>query len=140
MVNLVFIDVKGIFKKSITEIPENLYLDFKTLDIFYVVDKQFKFASVVDADPHKIEDLDNYCKLEPYDKDDVDFDFRALGGKRLNKKKVKSSLERKYRVTVNNSELVLFPVWECTLKHKNSGKTRMIMIDGIFGNKMSIKP
>lgn len=139
MVNLVFIDVKGIFKKSITEIPENLYLDFKTLDIFYVVDKQFKFASVVDADPHKIEDLDNYCKLEPYDKDDVDFDFRALGGKRLNKKKVKSSLERKYRVTVNNSELVLFPVWECTLKHKNSGKTRMIMIDGIFGNQMSIK-
>ena len=140
MVNLVFIDVKGIFKKSITEIPENLYLDFKTLDIFYVVDKQFKFASVVDADPHKIEDLDNYCKLEPYDKDDVDFDFRALGGKRLNKKKVKSSLERKYRVTVNNSELVLFPVWECTLRHKKSGKTRMIMIDGIFGNQMSIKP
>ena len=139
MVNLVFIDIKGIFKKSITEIPENLYLDFKTLDIFYVVDKQFKFSSVVDADPHKIEDLDNYCKLESYDKDDVDFDFRALGGKKLNKKKVKSSLERKYRVTVNNSELVLFPVWECNLKHNNSGKTRMIMIDGIFGNQMSIK-
>ena len=134
MVNLVFIDVKGIFKKSITEIPENLYLDFKTLDIFYVVDKKFKFASVVDADPHKIEDLDNYCKLELYDKDDVDFDFRALGGKRLNKKKVKSSLERKYRVTVNNSELVLFPLWECTIKNKKDGKTRMIMIDGIFGN------
>jgi hypothetical protein len=47
---------------------------------------------------------------------------------------VKHNLERKYKVKVKDSELIIFPLWECTIKNKKDGKTRMIMIDGIFGN------
>ena len=56
--------------------------------------------------------------LKKFAKDEIDFDFRALGGKKVNKRKVKSSLERKYRVNVRGSELILFPIWNCTLRNK----------------------
>lgn len=138
MVEIIFLDVKGIFKKTVTEIPEKLYLDYDNMDIFYVDNNIFKFESVIDSDPHKIEDIDNYCIVEEYDKDDIDFDYRALGGKKLNKKKVKSSLERKYRVNVKDSELILFPIWECTLKHKKTHKTRDLILDSIFGNEITL--
>lgn len=54
----------------------------------YVDDQSFKFAAVVDGDLHKIEDLDNHCTIVEKDKDDVDFDFRSLGGRKLNKIKI----------------------------------------------------
>ena len=138
--SLLFLDQKGFFNKTITEIPENLYLDFKTHDIMFIKNDVINFASVVDIDPHKIMDLDDCCTIELLNKSQVDFDFRSLGGRKLNKKKVKHNLERKYKVKVKDSELIIFPLWECTIKNKKDGKTRIIMIDGIFGNQMSIKP
>ena len=72
----------------------------------YVDDQSFKFAAVVDGDPHKIEDLDNHCTIVEKDKDDVDFDFRSLGGRKLNKIKIKKLMDRKYGVVVNNVEMV----------------------------------
>ena len=82
MVELVFLDVKGIFKKTVTEIPEKLYLDYDNMDIMFVNNKHFMFESVIDSDPHKIEDIDNYCIVEKFTKDEIDFDFRALGVKK----------------------------------------------------------
>ena len=72
----------------------------------YVDDQSFKCAAVVDGDPHKIEDLDNHCTIVEKDKDDVDFDFRSLGGRKLNKIKIKNPMDRKYGVVVNNVEMV----------------------------------
>ncbi len=139
MVDLIFLDVKGIFKKTVIEIPEKLYLDYDNMDIMFVdKNNNFMFDSVVDSDPHKIEDIDNYCNVETYEKDDIDFDFRTIGRKKINRKKVKSSLERKYRVNVRNSELILFPIWECTLKNKKTKKIRKLLLDSIFGNEMKL--
>ena len=103
----------------------------------YVDDQSFKFAAVVDADPHKIEDLDNHCTIVEKDKDDVDFDFRSLGGRKLNKIKIKNPMDRKYGVVVNNVEMVFFPTWTCTIKHKKESKTRALHFDGIFGNPIN---
>jgi len=138
MVELVFLDVKGIFKKTVTEIPEKLYLDYDNMDIMFVDNKHFMFESVIDSDPHKIEDIDNYCIVEKFTKDEIDFDFRGLGGKKVNKKKVKSSLERKYRVNVRDSELILFPIWQCTLRNKKTNKKRELILDSVFGNEMTL--
>jgi len=138
MVKLVFLDVKGVFKKTVTEIPEKLYLDYDNMDIMYVDKKHFMFESVIDSDPHKIEDIDNYCIVEKFTKEEIDFDFRALGGKKVNKRKVKSSLERKYRVNVRDSELILFPIWECTLRNKKTNKKRELIIDSVFGNEITL--
>ena len=120
---MLFLDQKGFFNKTITEIPENLYLDFKTHDIMFIKNDVINFASVVDIDPHKIMDLDDCCTIELLNKSQVDFDFRSLGGRKLNKKKVKHNLERKYKVKVKDSELIIFPLWECTIKNKKDGKT-----------------
>ena len=103
----------------------------------YVDDQSFKFAAVVDGDPQKIEDLDNHCTIVEKDKDDVDFDFRSLGGRKLYKIKIKNPMDRKYGVVVNNVEMGFFPTWTCTIKHKKESKTRALHFDGIFGNPIN---
>ena len=60
--------------------------------MLYVRNDRFAFSSVIDSDPNEILDLDNYCKLSSVNRKDVDFDFRVLGGKKLNKRKIKSEL------------------------------------------------
>ena len=135
-VDLTFFQEKGFFKKKTVEIPENLYLDFKTNDLLHVKKEQFVFSPVLDMEPHEISDLDNHCKIETISKDEVDFDFRILGGKKLDKKAIKNMMERKYRVEVHKVEMVLVPTWECTLKQKKGKSTRTVTLDGIYGNEM----
>ena len=139
MVKLVFIEKKGIFKKKEIEIGENLYLHHKTYDLIYVQSKKFEFSSVVDIDPHKIKDLDDVCTLEAHDKSEIHFDFRATGGTKIDHKKIRHLMERKFNVRVEHTEMVLFPVWICTIKNKKSSKTRQISLDAIFGNKIDYK-
>jgi len=139
-VALLFRQEKGIFKKTVTEIPENLYLDFKTQDMLYVHRKQFKFSPVVDMDPHRINDLDDHCKIESVHKDKLDYDFSGIDSKTLDKKAIENMMERKYPVKVQHVEQVLFPAWECTIKMKKSDDTRMIILDGIFGKEIKVVP
>ena len=139
-VALLFRQEKGIFKKTVTEIPENLYLDFKTQDMLYVHRKQFKFSPVVDMDPHRINDLDDHCKIESIHKDKLDYDFSGIDSKTLDKKAIENMMERKYPVKVQHVEQVLFPTWECTIKMKKSDDSRMIILDGIFGKEIKVVP
>ena len=111
-VEVTFEQKKGIFKKKILNIDENIYLDYKSFDIFYAENKFFKFSEVVDAAPNEIYDLDNCCDMVVKNKSEVDFDFRTLGGKKLEVKKVKSVVERKYRVKVKNIDLVFFSLMD----------------------------
>ncbi len=136
-VKLTFEDKKGLFKKTISKIDENLYLDYKSYNLFYAEDNIFKFSPIVDADPNEIYDLDNCCTLVSKQRNQVDFDFRVLGGKKLNKSKVKNAMERKYRVQVLDSDLVLFPVWDCKIENKKTGDSKRLSIDGIFGNPIN---
>lgn len=136
-VGLDFIDKKGLFKKIQTKIPENLYLDFKTNDIVYVRHNRFHMEPVVDSDPHKIQDLDDTCTMKGVPKDKVDYDFRKLGGRKLNAKKITKLMERKYRVEVHEVQMVLFPIWVCTISNKHNSGTRQITLDGVFGNEMA---
>ena len=110
--------------------------DFKTNDLLHIKKEEFVFSSVLDMDPHEISDLDNHCKIEAISKDEVDFDFRILGGKKLDKKAIKNMMERKYRVEVHKVEMVLVPTWECTIKQKKGKRTRTVTLDGIYGNEM----
>ena len=137
MVKLIFFETKGFFKKKELEIAENLYIHHKNYDLFFVKDKQFQFASVIDLDPHKIEDVDNYCKLDTKDKSELHFDFRSIGSSRVDHKKIKHLMERKFKVKVLNSELILFPTWTCTFKNKKDNSTREIKIDAIFGKPIA---
>ena len=63
-----------------------------------------------------------------------DFRFGSLDKKKLNKSAIKKLMERKYQAVVNDVDLVLFPVWECTIKEKKKSKSRKILLDAIFGN------
>ena len=137
-VEITWVEKTGIFRKQKIEIPENLYLDFNTEKLIYVENKRFKSAYVVDSDPHKIKDLDNYCTIVEKNKDDVDFDYSYLGGRSLDKNKIKKLMERKYGVVVNNVEMILFPTWTCTIKNKKENKTRELLLDGVFGNSFNI--
>ena len=136
-VSLIFREEKGIFRKTVTEISENLYLDLKTRDIFYVKNNQFKFSSVVDMDPHRISDLDDHCKIEPVPKDKLDYDFRGIDSKKLDIKAIENMMERKYPVKVNDVELLLFPTWECRVKGKKGKSVRTVVLDGVYGKEIS---
>mgnify|MGYP001215150454 CR=1 FL=1 len=133
-VDLTFIEEKGFLWKSKTKIPENLYLNYKTRELFYVLKQQFQFSQIVHSDPNKIEDLDDHCVMEESPRIEVDFRFGALDKKKLNKSAIKKLMERKYQSEVNDVELVLFPVYECTIKDKKKNKSRKIFLDAIFGN------
>ena len=139
LVKLVFIEQKGIFKKRQIEIAENLYLHYKSHDLMYVQNKKFEFSSVVDIDPHKIKDLDDVCQLETQNKSDIHFDFRSIGGTKIDQREIKHLMERKFNVRVEHAELVLFPIWSCTLKNKKTAKSRQITLDAIFGNQIDYK-
>jgi len=132
-VSLIFLKERGIFRKTIEEIPENLYLDYKSMKMLYIEKDHIKFAAVVDIDPNKIEDLDDICSINHTPEDDIDFDIKKLG-KELNFKEVKQNMERKYKVKVSKAELVLYPIWKCTIENKNNNKMRELKIDGIFAN------
>ena len=139
MVKLIFIEQKGFFRKKEVEIGENLYLHHKTYDLVYIQNNKFEFSSVVDVDPHKIKDLDDDCTLEPHNKSEIHFDFRSTGGTRIDHKKIKHLMERKFNVRVEHTEMVLFPVWTCKIKNKKSSKTRQVSLDAIFGNRIELK-
>jgi len=136
-VALIFYKKKGLFKKTVKEIPENLYIDFKTKNLLYVKNNQFRFNSVVDVDPHKISDLDDHCKIESVHKDKIDYDFRKLGGKKLSIKAIENMMERKYPVKVKDVKLLLFPTWECTIKGKKGKSVRTVVLDGVYGKEIS---
>ena len=133
-VDLTFIEEKGFLWKSQTKIPENLYLNYKTRDLFYVHKQQFQFSQIVHSDPNKIEDIDDHCVMEESPRVEVDFRFGTLDKKKLNKSAIKKLMERKYQSVVNDVELVLFPVYECTIKDKKKNKRRKVFLDAIFGN------
>ena len=138
-VAVTFFEKKGIFKKTITEIPENLYLDYKDHKMIHVKKDHFVFNSVVNNDPHKINDLDNYCTLFYKGRDEVDFDFRSLGGRKINKDKIAKTMERKYNLRVNDATLTLFPIWQCKIEEKKTKKYREILLDGVFANIINYK-
>ena len=133
-VDLTFIEEKGFLWKSKNQIPENLYLNYKTRDLFYVHKQQFQFSQIVHSDPNKIEDIDDHCVMEESPRVEVDFRFGTLDKKKLNKSAIKKLMERKYQSVVNDVELVLFPFYECTIKDKKKNKRRKIFLDAIFGN------
>ena len=131
-VNLTFYKKKGVFKKKIEEIPENLYLNYETREILYFEYTSMAFSSLLDMDPNKIEDLDQHYEIESIPKSEIDFDFRSLG-KKIDEKEIRNNMERKYPVKVNSIELLLIPTWECTIKKKKSDEARKIVFDGVLG-------
>ena len=135
-VDLTFFEKKGIFRKKIKEIRENLYLDHKDHRLFYLKDDVFQYSSVIDEDPHKIIDLDNIGEIESTGKDKMDYDFRQLGRRSISKKEISSLMERKYDVKVHSSDLMLLPIWECHIKAKKSDKRRTLILDGVKGKEV----
>ena len=136
-VNLIYLKERGLFRKRTEEIPENLYLDYKNMDMLYVDKKHIKFDSVIDIDPDKIIDLDNICEIKAKSGKELDFDKRKLG-KKMDLLEIKQNMERKYKVNVLKAELVLFPVWICKIENKKNSKKRELCIDGIFSNEIQI--
>ena len=135
-VDLTFFEKKGFFRKKTKEIRENLYLDHKDHRLFYLKDDVFQYSSVVDEDPHKIIDLDNVGKIESRNKNEIDYDFRQLGRRSISQKEITSLMERKYDVKVHSSELMLLPIWECSIKAKKGNNRRIFILDGVTGKEV----
>ena len=135
-VDLTFFEKKGFFRKKTKEIRENLYLDHKDHRLFYLKDDVFQYSSVVDEDPHKIIDLDNVGKIESRNKNEIDYDFRQLGRRSISQKEITSLMERKYDVKVHSSELMLLPIWECSIKAKKGDNRRILILDGVTGKEV----
>ena len=112
----------------------NIVLHNNLIPIFVDVE-----SHTYNIDPHKIEDLDNHCTLVAKERDDVDFDFRTLGGQKINNGKLSNMMSRKYHLKVNDIKMVLFPTWECKIKHNKKKLARIIQLDGIFGNPITVK-
>jgi hypothetical protein len=91
---------------------------------------------VVDRDPHKITDLDNYCEFETADAADIGFDIKTIDPKKADAVEIRNLIERKYPVSVQDIEIVLLPVWDCVLKEKKSGSTRSIRLDALLGREI----
>jgi len=137
-ISIIFFDKKGFFRRTTVEIPENLYIDYKTHKMLYIEKEEFFFKSVVEDDPHKILDLDDNCKIETIKKNEIDFDFRKLRSKKLDKKKIYNTMERKYNIKVNDDKILLFPIWKCLVEEKSSSSNRFVYLDGIFGNEINL--
>lgn len=131
-VNMLFNNKKGIFKKKIEQLPVNLYLDYKQLNILMIEDKVMRFEALIDMDPHKIDDLDGLIFPQPKKRDEVEYDFRKLG-KKISISDVKTLLERKYDVEVQEVDLMLYPVWHCIIQHKQTGIMRELTVDAVMG-------
>jgi len=134
-VTLVFFKEKGLFKKTTSEIPVNLYLDHKTHKVFYYDGKQPRFSQVVDADPNQICDIDDHCTIEIISKSEIDFDFQKIG-KKIDPVEIKNLMERKYRVEVHAVDLLLYPTWECAISDKKTNTLRTVILDGISGREI----
>ena len=102
----------------------------------YIEDEVFMFSSVVDKDPHHIVDLDDIGEIKTIQKDKIDYDFRSLGGKKVNTRNIKMMMERKYDVEVHSTDLILFPIWECEIKSKKDNKKRNFILDAVSGKKV----
>jgi len=135
-IDLFMLKNKGFFKKKIEEIPEKLYVDYKTYKLVYIKKNKFIFTNVLDVDPNKIIDLDNKCEIIEIDRNEFKFDKRILGNKRLNQNKIKSHMERKFRVKVVSSRLILLPYWECNIINQKTKVNRYLNIDGVFGSEI----
>lgn len=131
-VKMLFNNKKGIFKKRIEQVPVNLYLDYKEMNILMIADKEMQFAPLIDMDPHKIDDLDGLIFPKSMKRSEVDYDFRKLG-KKISLTDVKSVVERKYDVEVQEVDLLLYPVWHCCIIHKQTGAKRNLTIDAVMG-------
>jgi len=134
MVDLIFFKKRGFFKKKTEEIHAKLYLDLKTNEIQHIEKKQFVFSTVLDSDPHAIQDLDDIAEINMVQRETVDFDFSTIDEDSLDVTALTHMMERKYPIKVNTIQLALFPLWECTLKHKKTEETRIVKLDAIFGN------
>ena len=134
--DLVVLKNKGFFKKKIEEIPEKLYLDYKNYKLVYIKKNKFIFTNVIDIDPNKIIDLDNKCEIIEKDTNEVKFDKRILGNKKIDQNKIKNHMERKFRVKVKKSKLILLPYWECNIINQKTKENRYINIDGVFGSEI----
>jgi len=131
-VKMLFNNKTGIFKKRVEQVPVNLYLDYKQLSILMIAEKEMQFAPLIDMDPHKIDDLDGLIFPKTVKRSEVDFDFRKLG-KRISLADVKSVLERKYNVEVQDVDLLLYPVWHCRIMHRKTSIVRNLIIDAVMG-------
>jgi len=131
-VNMLFNNKKGIFKRKIEQVPVNLYLDYKQLNILMIEDKAMHFEALIDMDPHKIDDLDGLIFPQTKKRSEVEYDFRKLG-KRIDIADVKTLLERKYDVEVKDVGLMLYPVWHCVIQDKQNGTMRALTVDAVMG-------
>jgi hypothetical protein len=131
-VKMLFNNKKGIFRKKVEQVPVNLYLDYKQLNILMIDSKAMRFEALIDMDPHKIDDLDGLIFPQPKKRDEVEYDFRKLG-KRIDVAEVKTMLERKYDVEVQEVDVMLYPVWHCMIQHKQNGTKRQLTVDAVMG-------
>ncbi len=90
------------------------------------------FEPLIEMNPDKIDDIDGLIMPTAKSRSEIDYDFRKLG-KKVSAEEVRKLLERKYDVEVNEVELLLYPVWNCRIQHKQTGNIRLLTIDAVMG-------
>ncbi|MBU1009909.1 MAG: ATP-binding protein [Bacteroidetes bacterium] len=134
--DMIFSKEKGFFKKTIIEIPLSLYIDYKSYEILSLRKRSINFEALVSLEPHKIQDFDERIQFDRRKRDEVQYDFRRLG-KKINPVEIVTMLERKYKVKVSAVDVVLLPVWDCTVMAKKGPGLRKVSLDALLGYKFS---
>jgi hypothetical protein len=137
-VGMVYTKRKSWFTKQTIEIPLNLYLDYRSFEIVTISKRTILFEPLARIEPHRIEDFDHRVQFAGERRDKVAFDFRRLGRK-LDHEEVRTILSRKYNVTVESIELLLLPVWDCTLSNRKTGAGRSLIVDACLGYRIGLK-
>lgn len=130
--SMIFNNKKGIFRKKIEQVPVNLYLNYKDQQIMIIKGGKMTFEPLIEMNPDKIDDIDGLIMPTAKSRSEIDYDFRKLG-KKVSAEEVRKLLERKYDVEVNEVELLLYPVWNCRIQHKQTGNIRLLTIDAVMG-------
>jgi hypothetical protein len=134
--DMVFHQKKGLFHKTVVDVPLTLYLDYKTLEILALTKREIHFAPLHAMDPHKIPDLDGVISWQTGTRSTMEWDFRKLG-KKLQPKEIVAFLQKKYDVDVTAVTLVLLPVWQCTVLAKKGGASRVVLLDAVSARSIS---
>jgi hypothetical protein len=137
-IEMIYTKRKSWFSKQLAEIPLNLYLDYRSYEIVTISSRTIRFEPMARIEPHKIEDFDQRVHFIEEKKENVGFDFRKLGRK-LDQEEVSTFISRKYNVRVQKIRLVLLPVWDCLLSHKQSAAQRRLLLDACLAFRIEHK-
>lgn len=129
---------KGLLSREKIEKTKLMFIDAREGRLFVPMGKKgFGLVDVVDKNPFFIDGPEDICEFDTKFPGDVELDLKMIK-KIFSPDEARRSLERKYGLETGEPNLVLFPLWDFEIKHREKKKSRHITLDGIFGRTIDM--